>query len=57
MNDFVYYNPVRIHFGKNALEALPEELAGVGKRVLLAYGGGSVKRTGLYDRILAALKG
>ena len=56
MNDFVYYNPVRIHFGKNALEALPEELAGVGKRVLLAYGGGSVKRTGLYDRILAALK-
>lgn len=55
MLDFMYYNPVRVHFGKDAMDKLPEELAAVGKRVLLAYGGGSVKRTGLYDRVLAAL--
>ena len=56
MLDFMYYNPVRVHFGKNALEALPEELSRFGKKVLLVYGGGSIKRTGLYDRILAALR-
>ena len=57
MLDFMYYNPVRVHFGRNALEELPGELAKFGSKVLLVYGGGSVKRTGLYDRILAALHG
>lgn len=56
MNDFRFYNPVRIHFGKDALEHLPEELACVGKKVLLVYGGGSIKRSGLYDRVAAMLK-
>ena len=55
MNDFVYYNPVRVHFGRSALEALAEELAVYGPRVLLAYGGGSIRRTGLYDRVMAVL--
>lgn len=56
MYDFSFYNPVRIHFGKDALEHLPEELASVGKKVLLVYGGGSIKASGLYDRVTAMLK-
>lgn len=56
MNDFTYFNPVRVHFGKTAMEALPEELEKFGKHVLLVYGGGSIKRTGLYDRVLGTLQ-
>ncbi|MBQ2926034.1 MAG: iron-containing alcohol dehydrogenase [Ruminiclostridium sp.] len=56
MNDFRFYNPVRIHFGREAMAQLPEELAGVGKKILLVYGGGSIKASGLYDRVLAALR-
>ena len=55
MNDFTYYNPVRVHFGAEAMTYLPEELVKFGKNVLLAYGGGSIKRTGLYDRVIEAL--
>ena len=55
MYDFKFYNPVRIHFGKDALTHLPEELALVGKKILLVYGGGSIKRSGLYDRVIAEL--
>ena len=52
MNSFNYQYPVRQHFGKGCAEnALKEEMKKVGKQVLLAYGGGSVKRTGLYDKI------
>ena len=53
MNDFRYYNPTRIHFGKDAMAQLPEELAAVGKKILLVYGGGSIKASGLYDRVIA----
>lgn len=56
MLDFTYHNPVRVHFGKTAMEALPEELARFGKKVLLVYGGGSIRRTGLYDRVLDCLR-
>lgn len=56
MNDFTFYNPVRIHFGQSSLNKLPKELAAVGKTVLLAYGGGSIKRTGLYNRVMAILE-
>jgi len=55
MLDFRCYNPVRVHFGKESLGKLTEELAQVGKKVLLAYGGGSIKRSGLYDKVMAAL--
>lgn len=55
MYDFTYYNPVKIHFGKDAMNNLSTELASVGKKVLLAYGGGSIKRSGLYDRIMKDL--
>ena len=56
MLDFTFYNPVRVHFGKDAMARLPEELEKYGKNVLLAYGGGSIKRTGLYDRVMEALR-
>ncbi len=55
MNDFTYYNPVRIHFGAEAVNCLPEELAKYGQNVLLTYGGGSIKRTGLYERVMKIL--
>lgn len=52
MNSFNYQYPVRQHFGKGCAEnALKEEMKKVGKQVLLAYGGGSIRRTGLYDKI------
>lgn len=56
MLDFMYHNPVRIHFGRDALSELPGELTRFGPKVLLVYGGGSIKRSGLYERITAALK-
>lgn len=52
MNTFDYHYPVCQHFGKGcAEEAIRSEMKSVGTRVLLAYGGGSLKRTGLYERI------
>lgn len=52
MNNFAFQYPVKQYFGKGCLdEALKTELPSMGKTVMLAYGGGSLKRTGLYDRI------
>lgn len=56
LGDFTYHNPCRVHFGPNALDELPGELAGYGPKVLLTYGGGSIKRNGLYDKVVAALE-
>ncbi|MDR0921447.1 MAG: iron-containing alcohol dehydrogenase [Lactobacillales bacterium] len=51
MKNFRLYIPTDIHFGNDRLDELPEILAEYGKKVLLTYGGGSIKRTGLYDKI------
>ena len=52
MDNFTYQYPVRQHFGKGCAEsAIKEEMKRVGTNVLLAYGGGSLKRTGLYDTL------
>ncbi len=51
MNDFIFHNPDKVYFGKNQIQHLPEELLKHGKKVLLVYGGGSIKRSGLYDTI------
>lgn len=56
MQNFVWETPARVHFGKGVIEELPEEVARFGRRVLLAYGGGSIKRIGLYDKIRELLK-
>ena len=56
MRDFVFENKTKIYFGKEQMCHLHEEVARFGKRVLMVYGGGSIKRTGLYDRIMAELQ-
>ena len=56
INDFIYDIPVRIYFGKDQLSNLGPELKKWGKRVLLTYGGGSIKRIGLYDKVIKELK-
>lgn len=56
LGDFTYCNPTRLHFGKNAMSALTEELAKYGQTVQLVYGGGSIKRNGIYDQVVAALE-
>ena len=55
LGDFTFSNPTRIHFGKNAMDALAQELSGFGKNVLLVYGGGSIKRNGIYDKVVEIL--
>ncbi|WP_144502861.1 iron-containing alcohol dehydrogenase [Bacillus pumilus] len=55
MENFIYYNPTKLMFGKGQLEGLKSELARYGKRVLLVYGGGSIKKNGLYDKVIRAL--
>jgi alcohol dehydrogenase YqhD (iron-dependent ADH family) len=51
MNSFQFQNPTRILFGSGMVDKLGEQIAAYGKRVLLIYGGGSIKSGGLYDRI------
>lgn len=56
MDNFTYRNPTKLIFGKNQLEALAEELPKYGKNILLVYGGGSIKRNGLYNQVVTLLK-
>ncbi|MFB4365786.1 iron-containing alcohol dehydrogenase [Bacillus sp. LR_6] len=56
MENFTYYNPTKLIFGKGQLEQLRKELKRYGKNVLLVYGGGSIKRNGLYDQVTGILK-
>ncbi len=56
MNNFTYCVPTDIRFGKNQIQCLPDELRKFGKKILLVYGGGSIKRTGLYQTLLELLE-
>ncbi len=53
--NFSYYNPTKLYFGADALSYLKDELNNYGPTVLLNYGSGSVKRNGIYDRVVAIL--
>ncbi|MEX3747203.1 MULTISPECIES: iron-containing alcohol dehydrogenase [Lysinibacillus] len=55
MDSFTFYNPVKLHFGEGALEKLPREIAQYGKKVLVVYGGGSVKKNGVYNAVIEKL--
>ncbi|MEK4996094.1 NADH-dependent alcohol dehydrogenase [Paenibacillus odorifer] len=55
MRKFEFYNPTKLIFGQGTLEALKTEVPKYGKNVLLMYGGGSIKRSGLYDKVVAEL--
>ena len=57
MQNFEYQTPTRIIFGKGVVEKLPEVMAQFGKKILLTYGGGSIKKIGLYQKVLELLKG
>ena len=54
--DFNYYNPTKIYFGKTALNNLKKELANYGENILLVYGKNSIKKNGLYDKVMETLK-
>lgn len=56
MNNFIYDVPVKVYFGENQLCNLGEEISKYGKKVLLTYGGGSIKKIGLYDNVIKELK-
>ena len=56
MNNFIYNVPTKIHFGENAVDNLSDEIKNYGKKVLLCYGTGSIKKSGLYDTVMAQLK-
>ncbi len=56
MFDFTFHNPTKILFGKNAIERIGEEIP-ADARILMTYGGGSIKRNGVYERVREALKG
>lgn len=56
LGNFTYCNPTKLYFGKNALDGLNAELPKYGKNVLLVYGGGSIKKNGIYDKVVSVLK-
>ena len=55
LHDFTFYNPTKIHFGKDSLNMLSGELANYGQNILLLYGKNSIKKTGLYDKVVEIL--
>ncbi|WP_289756042.1 iron-containing alcohol dehydrogenase [Muribaculum intestinale] len=56
LGNFVYANPTKLFFGDEAQKNLAKALMPFGKKVLLTYGGGSIKRNGVYDDVISALK-
>ncbi len=52
----MYWNPTKLYFGKDSLNFLDEELKNYGDNVLLVYGGGSIKKNGIYDKVIEILK-
>lgn len=56
MQNFDYQTPTRLIFGKGVISALPEVMKPLGQKILLTYGGGSIKKLGLYDKVKELLK-
>ena len=56
LGEFTYCNPTRLYFGKESLNGLKQELSKYGPTVQLCYGGGSIKKNGIYDQVVAILK-
>ena len=54
--DFTYQNPTRIHFGRNAMDKLQSELGNYGDNVLLIYGKVSIKKFGIYSKVIETFK-
>ena len=56
LGNFTYHNPTKLIFGDKAMDALTEELKAYGPVVQLVYGGGSIKKNGIYEQVIAALE-
>ena len=56
LGNFKYSNPTKLYFGDNAISFLAEELKNYGNKVMLSYGGGSIKKNGIYDEVIKILK-
>ncbi|MGG3926826.1 iron-containing alcohol dehydrogenase [Metabacillus fastidiosus] len=56
MDNFTYFNPTKLVFGKDQVAQLKSEVPIYGQKVLLVYGGGSIKQNGLYDKVISELK-
>lgn len=56
MENFIAYNPTKLHFGRGILKDLPDTVNECGKNVLLVYGKGSVKKAGIYDQVIEKLQ-
>ncbi len=56
IENFIAYNPTRLHFGKGVVETFGKTVKQYGNRVLLVYGKGSVKKYGYYDQVISQLK-
>ncbi len=56
LGNFAYCNPTKLYFGDGSLQYLNEELPKYGKNVVLVYGGGSIKKNGIYDEVVDILK-
>lgn len=55
LGNFSYSNPTRLYFGEDSLKNLPNEIEKYGKNVVLVYGTGSIKKSGLYDEVIKIL--
>ncbi|MDP5274944.1 iron-containing alcohol dehydrogenase [Chengkuizengella axinellae] len=56
MENFTFYNPTQLIFGKGQMEQLTKEVPKYGKKVLIVYGGGSIKKNGIYNKVIDYLK-
>ena len=56
LGNFMYCNPTKLYFGEDSLASLNEELPKYGQNVQLVYGGGSIKKNGIYDKVMEILK-
>jgi alcohol dehydrogenase len=56
MNNFNFWNPTRVVFGKATVPLIGKQVSGLGQRVLVVWGQGSARRTGVYDRVLQSLR-
>ena len=56
MKNFNFASRTKIHFGEGSISYLEKELENYGDRILLLYGGGSIKKTGIYDSVIKILK-
>lgn len=56
LGNFSYSNPTKLYFGEHSLNYLNDELKNYGKNILLVYGGGSIKKNGIYDQVIDILK-